>query len=410
MSMMEQFGVAAAGLAVLAAAVISTSFAQDGRKEDSGKAASAPTSALITPTAPAVKVAWADMEKFFAPPDEFKGKLGEYRSVMKFDDGSEVKSPNEWPRRREEILKYWHGVMGRWPAAVEKPKVKYLAKEHVENFTRHKVQVEVAPGKVVGDHYILVPDGKGPFPAVLVTWYGSEDSAGLNPKQQDRVDFGYQLARRGFVTLCIGDVSGQNVREPEAKEGIQPLSFLAYAAGNAARALGNMPEVDPKRIGVVGHSFGGKWSMFASCLNDIFACAVWVDPGIVWNEKDANANYWEKWYLGYQFDKPADQQRREGVVTEKNPRTGAYKKLVAEGHDLIELHALMAPRPFLVSGGAQDRPEHWMALNHTIALCKFLGYENRVAMTMRDGHSPTLESNAQVYAFFEHFLKDAPAK
>ncbi len=62
-----------------------------------------------------------------------------------------------------------------------------------------------------------------------------------------------------------------------------------------------------------------------------------------------------------------------------DPRTGAYKTLVAGGRDLHELHALMAPRPFLVSGGAQDRPEHWTALNHTIALNEFLGRTGRVA-------------------------------
>ena len=83
-------------------------------------------------------------------------------------------------------------------------------------------------------------------------------------------------------------------------------------------------------------------------------------------------------------------------------------RLIDEGRDMHELHSLMAPRPFLVSGGAQDRPEHWVALNHTIAVNKLLGYSDRVAMTMRDGHSPTAESNEQAYQFLEHFLKNAP--
>jgi len=345
-------------------------------------------------------VPWSEMEKFFAPPEEYKGKLGEYRPLMTFDDGAPVKTPQDWLRRREEILRYWHGVMGPWPAIVEKPRIEHEGKEHVENFTRFKVRVEVSPGRLVGPQYLLVPDGKGPFPAVLVTWYGSEDSAGLKEKARGTVDFGYQLAKRGFVTLCVGGNAGSR----DGKSGIQPLSYLAYAAANGCNALANLPEVDPERIGVVGHSFGGKWAMFASCLYDRFACAVWVDPGIVWNEKDPNANYWEKWYLGYDFDRPADQQRKEGTVKEGNPRTGAYKRLVAESRDLHELHALMAPRPFLVSGGAQDRPPHWTTLNHAIALNDFLGHSGRVGMTMRNGHSPTAESNAQANSFFEHFL------
>jgi len=351
-------------------------------------------------------VPWGEMARFFAPPEEFRGKLGAYRPLMKFDDGTPVRTREDWARRREEIRSCWHRVMGPWPPLVEKPQIKYSEKEHAENFTRHKVQVEFARDRFAGTQYLLVPDGAGPFPAVVVTWYGSEDSAGLTEKTRGTVDFGYQLAKRGFVALCIGSVSGQgDVRSPDGRGGIQPLSFLAYAAANCCNALAALPQVNPRRIGVIGHSFGGKWAMLASCLHDGFACAVWCDPGIVWNEKDPNANYWEKWYLGYQFDKPAEGQRKPGVPKEGHARTGAYATLVAEGHDLHELHALMAPRPFLVSGGAQDRPDHWTALNHTIAVNEVLGHTGRVAMTMRDGHTPTAESNAQAFAFLEHFLK-----
>ena len=75
--------------------------------------------------------------------------------------------------------------------------------------------------------------------------------------------------------------------------------------------------------------------------------------------------------------------------------------------DLHELHALMAPRPFLVSGGSEDPPERWKALNHSVAVNKVLGYENRVGMTNRKTHDPTVESNERLYEFFEHFLKPA---
>ena len=157
----------------------------------------------------------------------------------------------------------------------------------------------------------------------------------------------------------------------------------------------------PKRIGVVGHSYGGKWAMFASCLYDKFACGVWSDPGIVFDEKRGNVNYWEPWYLGYE----PKRERKPGIPTEKNPRTGAYKQLIESGHDLHELHALMAPRPFLVSGGSEDRPERWKALNHVVAVNNLLGRKDRVAMTNRKGHTPTEESNELIYLFFEQELK-----
>lgn len=103
--------------------------------------------------------------------------------------------------------------------------------------------------------------------------------------------------------------------------------------------------------------------------------------------------------------KPAGRQRQRGIPSTANPGTGAYKEFVRKGHDLHELHALMAPRPFLVSGGAEDPPKRWKALNHTLAVNTLPGYTNRVAMTNRKSHSPTPESNDQIYAFLEHFLK-----
>jgi hypothetical protein len=79
--------------------------------------------------------------------------------------------------------------------------------------------------------------------------------------------------------------------------------------------------------------------------------------------------------------------------------------LVEGGHDLHELHALIAPRPFLVSGGSEDGPARWEALNHSVDVNRLLGYSDRVGMTNRPDHTPTAQSNEQIYAFFEHFLK-----
>jgi hypothetical protein len=73
--------------------------------------------------------------------------------------------------------------------------------------------------------------------------------------------------------------------------------------------------------------------------------------------------------------------------------------------DLVELHALMAPRPFLVSGGSEDYVGRWNALNHSVEVNRFLGFENRVAMHNRPDHGPTEESNEIIYSFFEFFLK-----
>ena len=82
-----------------------------------------------------------------------------------------------------------------------------------------------------------------------------------------------------------------------------------------------------------------------------------------------------------------------------------YPKLRSEGYDLHELHAIMAPRPFLVSGGSSDQVERWIPLKHTVAINKLLGFDNRVAMSNRPDHVPNEASNEIAYAFLDYFLK-----
>jgi len=379
------------------------------------------------------------LRPIFAPPAQYANDFGNYKSPLTFNDGAPVKTPADWQKRRQEILATWRNLLGTWPPLIEKPKVQYLEQQHRDSFMQHKVVVEIAPGGQTVAGYLLVPDGdeqrtapqirnlqsdnsaeggrllpgvvpeirnqKSRFPAVLVVFYDPETAIGLGKEMRD---FGLQLAQRGFVVLSIGTPEFCSLKPPykplcETPTGqpqLQPLSALAYVAANCHTALANMHNVDPERIGVVGHSYGGKWAMFASCLYEKFACAVWSDPGIVFDETRPNINYWEPWYLGWD----GSHARERGVPSDSNPRTGPYKTMIETGRDLHELHALMAPRPFLVSGGAEDPPKRWAALNHAVAVNKLLGYTNRVAMTNRPTHDPTPESNSRLCAFFECFL------
>ena len=357
------------------------------------------TGALV---AAAGDFSWAQSQ-FEAPfatvPTEFQGQLASGRSLLRFHDGSPVRTSEDWQRRRMEILADWNRLMGAWPPVVEQPAMEVLETTVRGNITQHRVRVQIAPDQT-SDGFVLLPKGPGPFPAVFVPYYDPETSVGLS-KNLLR-DFAWQLALRGFVGLAIGSPGG-DARKPVLSDQAkcQPLAYLSYIAANAWNALAMMPEVDSKRIGIVGHSYGGKWAMFGSCLWDKYTCAAWSDPGIVFDEKRQSINYQEPWYLGFE----PTVTRKPGLVREDSPRTGAYKSLIENGHDLHELHSLMAPRPFLVSGGEEDPPMRWTVLNHAIAVNQLLGFEGRVAMTNRQTHTPTVESNEQIYRFFEYWLK-----
>src|SRR5262249_28506602 len=211
------------------------------------------------------------------PREELAAKFGPNRSPLKFADGTDVKSAADWPRRRNEILATWHKRLGPWPPLVEKPAIKKLETIKRDGYTQFKVQVQASPDGKWVDGYLLIPDGKGPFPAVVVPFYEPLTSIGQgdNGRGVGTHDYGLQLVKRGFVTLSIGTPGslklGKDTREALIKAGqdtrLQPLTMLAYVAANCLTALAQLPMVDALRIGIIRLSYRGNRSMFASSLD-----------------------------------------------------------------------------------------------------------------------------------------------
>ena len=338
---------------------------------------------------------------YLAPPQEYAGQRQSLRSLLKFEDGQTVRSAADWGRRKMEIRALWMDSLGVWPEVLLHPKLEVLKETDLPAYTRKRVRVEIAAGRFE-EGWLLIPKSRGPHPAVLVPFYDPETSVGMGDKENR--DYARRLAERGFVTLAVGSPGG-NARLPDPdRDGWQPLSFLAYVSANCANILADLPEVDAKRMGIVGHSYGGKWAMFSACLNEAFACAAWSDPGIGFDDLRPSINYWEPWYMG----RTAGPPRAPGLPTAQNPAAGPYLELRKHGHDLHELQALMAPRPFFVSGGSEDPPSRWGLLNLVRDVYSLLGAPERVGMHNRPAHPPTPESTELVCDFFTHFLGQQP--
>ena len=100
---------------------------------------------------------------------------------------------------------------------------------------------------------LTIPTGTGPFPAILLI-------SGSGQQDRDETIFGHRpfrliadrLTRDGFVVLRVDDrATGKTKGEPGTLE-------TDIGDGRAAfEWLAKQPEVDPKRVGVLGHSVGG---------------------------------------------------------------------------------------------------------------------------------------------------------
>ena len=179
------------------------------------------------------------------------------------------------------------------------------------------------------------------------------------------------------------------------------LGLLAFSA-EAGAVLAAAPEEDRRALASYGRVLGAAFQI-ADDLLDIQGEAATLGKA-TGKDAAAHADTIGLTMLGRTL---ADGQRHETRwEAERLDGTVAHVRAaaVAAGRD-PELHALMAPRPFLVSGGTADLPERWAALNHSIAVNKLLGFEHRVGMTNRDEHSPSEKANEQVYRFFEWWLR-----
>ena len=179
-------------------------------------------------------------------------------------------------------------------------------------YTRQEVRYRSGDLTISG--LLFVPDGRGPHPAVVLNHGYIEPSVYRNgqgmPREQD------YLARRGYVVLHTdyrGHAGSDNV------SGIELELRLGYArdAIAAVKALRELDEVDPDKIGMLGRSMGGGVTMNALVAEpDIVKAAVihssvssrfidnfrrWTEPNrsaagsaIVrrWGSVDDNPTFW----------------------------------------------------------------------------------------------------------------------
>lgn len=141
------------------------------------------------------------------------------------------------------------------------------ATEHFNNFTGLPQFTQVstqtvtyytkADGTVV-EGYLAMPEGEGPFPALVLIheWWGLNDNI---------KDLAQDFAGQGYIALAVDLYEGQNTEKAdEARalaEAVRNHKDAAFANLNAAlEFLKTLPNVNSDRLGSVGWCFGGGWS------------------------------------------------------------------------------------------------------------------------------------------------------
>lgn len=253
-------------------------------------------------------------------------------------------------------------------------------------------------------------NAKRRLPAVVVPFYYPEAMLGFDPKTGgvrfhmlssktnltyfSEVAYMRDLAKRGYVTVAAeayyltysrkgspdsawgkwGHVGKKLNKDYPGWTGIGKLAFDTRLLVDFVAAD---PRVDAGRIGITGHSLGGKMAFYAGCTDLRIKVIVASDFGMCWDQTNWNA----VWYWG---DK--------------------LKEVRAKRMDHSGLLSLAGGKPFCLIAGEADNEDSGVMMRRA------KGYEDcpeRLKLVNHaTGHRPPREATETGYRFLDKYLKD----
>lgn len=210
--------------------------------------------------------------------------------LMRFQDGTEVKSPCDWEKRRKELVKILEenlygatpvkpaSVTGAVPAAAQKCCSGHAVHETVE------IAFDTPKGSFKFPLELITPTGVRPAPLFLLINFrrGAYD---MYFPTEEIIDNGFALGVIYYedITADNGDF-GSGLAAMYDREGPcawGKIGMWAFAMSRAIDYLETRPEIDKERIAAIGHSRLGKTALWCAaqdervkyvCSNDSGCC------------------------------------------------------------------------------------------------------------------------------------------
>lgn len=319
---------------------LSSSIAQDSLPPHSGE--SSRTELRITsmrqsntdvPWLSQVRVSSGQSQDSF--PQSMLEKIGGMEPVFAAAIDSQRSQMDQWNERREDLRKLWLSVLGPMPGTGFPANPEIVRREVFPEVIRELVQYDGEPGCRV-EGYLLRPvtqDRDRRFPAIVALHQTTDSSidevAGVSGP--DAMQIGWKLAHRGFIVFCPrcflwengNDLNAAVARHREKHPKTTGMAKMLYDAMRAVDLLTQRTDVDPVRIGAVGHSLGAKEVLYLAAFDDRIQASVASEGGIGLR----STNWDAPWYLGNSI------------------RDAGFAR---NHHELI---AMTAPRPLLIIGG-----------------------------------------------------------
>ncbi|HYE99939.1 MAG TPA: acetylxylan esterase [Planctomycetota bacterium] len=195
-----------------------------------------------------------------------------------------LKTPDDLQRRQAELRRRFLEAIGPLPERTPL-NAKVVGTLRRDGYRIEKVVYESRPNHHV-TATLYLPDGKGPFPGILVPCGHSDNGKAAEAYQRASILF----AKSGCAALCY-DPIGQGERKQllgsDGKAAVRGSTTEHTMAGLGAMLSGgtcaafriwdgfrsldyleSRPEIDPKRLGCAGNSGGGTMTAYLMALDD----------------------------------------------------------------------------------------------------------------------------------------------
>ncbi|MEP6755971.1 MAG: acetylxylan esterase, partial [Chthonomonadales bacterium] len=180
---------------------------------------------------------------------------------------------------RQDILKRMERVMGPLPGKNMRARLDVQVSEEVDagTYIRKKLTYQSAPGERVNAYLLIPKTHEHPLPAILCLHQTTDqtirETIGLAGRPN--MHYGSELAERGFVVVApeypmLGD---HQIQIPSDRWASGSMKAIWDNMG-AIDLLQSMHEVDPNRIGAIGHSLGGHNALFTAAFDPRIKCVV----------------------------------------------------------------------------------------------------------------------------------------
>jgi hypothetical protein len=310
-----------------------------------------------------------------------------------------VRDAAGWAKRRAHILAHMQAVMGPLPDRAKAGPLDPRLVEETETptYVRRKLTLAVEDGDRL-PVYLLLPKGQaGKRAAVLCLHPTSRElGKGIPTGLGDKPDRHYavHLVERGYVTLAPDYPNMGEYKIDVYKRGYKSATMKAiWNHMRCVDFLRGLPEVDPERMGALGHSLGGHNAIFLGVFDERVRCIV-SNCGFC-----SFPRYMKGDLTGWSHDGYMPKIR---TVYERKPEKMPF--------DFPEVVAALAPRAFLASAPVNDHNFDLQGVKDCVAAARpvyeLLGAGDRLLGHYPEGdHSFPDEARKVAYEWLDRWLK-----